>query len=121
MKKLLSQVTKVIYALNKNAYQFKSEDNCEDSLEYHDIGGHEVIVGDDNERQSWNVQLNDIKGAGDGKIPHDVLTEFLVGVLGPQSKVHTGARKVNNWEPSKNVLIVHFDDSIEFTQYYSKR
>jgi hypothetical protein len=114
MKKLLSQVTKVIKSFNKDGFTFKSEDNCEDSLEYFDVEGHEVIVGDDNNRESWNVSLNDIKGTGS-------LEDVLVKVLGTPSQIHDGDRRVFNWEPSKNVLIVWFEDSIEFTQYYSKR
>jgi hypothetical protein len=114
MKKLLTQVTKVIKSLNKNGFTFKSEDNCEDHLEYLDVEGHEVIVGDDTNRESWNVSLNSIKGEGD-------LTELLVKVLGKPSKIHTGDRKVYNWEPTKNVIIVFFEDSIEFSQDYEKR
>ena len=120
MKKLLSQVTKVVKSLNKNGFTFKSEDNCEDNLEYEEVDGHEIIVGDDNERQSWNVSLNDVKGTTS-------LEEVLIKTLGQPSKIHgnpptyEGERRVLNWEPSKNVLIVFFNDSIEFSQYYDKR
>ena len=116
MKKLLSSVTKVIKSLNKNGFTFKSEDNCEDNLDYIDVEGHEVIVGDDNERESWNVNLETIKGGSD-------LVKVLTGVLGDPTKTHDrgDGTKVLNWDPSKNVIIVQFNDKIEFVQYYSKR
>jgi hypothetical protein len=112
MNKVIKQVTKVIKSLDKKGVSFVSEDNCEDSLDYLDIEGHEVIVGDDSERETWNVTLN--------KVSVNV-EDILVEVLGPPTRVFPGQYRVLNWEPTKNVLIVYSDNSIEFTQYYSKR
>lgn len=113
-KKLISQVTKVVESLNENGFTFLSEDNCEDELDYIDVEGKEIIVGDDNNRETWNVTLNKVKGPTD-------LRELLISVLGKPDRIQDDERKVLNWEPDSSILIVYFDDSIEFCQYYTKQ
>lgn len=114
MKKLLEQVTKVIKALDEKKFTFLSEDNCEDNLDYLEVEGHEVIVGDGTNRQTWNVALNNIAGKSD-------LPKLLIETLGEPIQIIGGKRMVHNWEPTKNVLVVYSGDSIEFTQYYTKK
>jgi len=114
MKKLISAVTKIVKALNAKGFSFVSEDNCEDHFDYLTIEDRDIIVGDDGERQSWNVYLNEIKGTGD-------LTEVILETLGePSGTVFVGGRNVCNWRKTKNLCIVFADDSVEIEQDYQK-
>ena len=120
--KVESSLKKVIKVLNKKGFNFECEDNCEDHLDYLEIEGHEVIIGDDTNREQWCCELSKIVDRDGKTVTHDDMTKILVEVFGPQSKIHNHPGSiVNNWEPMKNLLIVHRDDSVEFFQYYTKR
>lgn len=120
--KVESSLKKVIKFFNKKGFNFECEDNMEDHLDYQNIEGHDVIIGDDTNREQWCCELSKIVDKDGKSLTHVDLTNVLIEVFGLQSKIHNHPSSVvNNWEPKKNLLIVHRDDSIEFFQYYTKR
>lgn len=119
MNKLLKSLTKVIKFLEKKGVKFTlqtEDDMCADGVEYHDVGEHEICIEDDMCKQTWATEV---------KVPdmsHEDLSKLLVEVLGPQTKIHKMTDgEVDNWEPSKNHIVVHRGDSIDFIQYYTKK
>lgn len=117
MKKLLDSVKKIVKSLDTAGVTFVTEDNHNGSLEYIDVSGHEIIVEDDSERDSWGVSMKIEKKEGVN------LQDLLIETLGEPSRVHqrTGDKKVLNWEPKKNLLIVSVGDNIDIIQYYTRR
>ena len=124
MKKLLTQVTKIIKALNKNALNFSSEDKFDgdNSFVTHDIAGHSIIINDDNDKQCI-VNLDHISVNDSTYVTHEALTTILCTVLGPQTKIaHSSLYSINIWTPPcKNIFIRHYEHSIEIVQTYTKR
>lgn len=117
MKKITSQVTKVITSLISNGFTFEQGDTCPDEYSYMEVPGvpDDIMVGDDHRREQWSVLLENVKGP-------TPLSHLLVGVLGSPSHttIRSGGIQVLNWEPSKNLLIVSDETSVEFYQDYTK-
>ena len=118
-KKLIQKVTKVLKSFNKAKFTFVSGD-CDDcgGLQYDNIEGHEIVIGDDNHREQWSVVLNDVKGPSGDKVNGKDFIDVLTKCLGqPTDEPRKGCF---NWEIGKNLLVVACDDSIEFYQDYVK-
>lgn len=111
MKQLLKMVSDLISKFDDRGFTFTSEDECEDHLSYLEVLNHDIIVGDDTNRETWNVHLNNVKGPSD-------LRDLLVEVFGQPSE--TLSNGVTNWKPTPVLWIQHSGDSVEFTQYYTK-
>jgi hypothetical protein len=114
MKNILVTVGRVITGLVTSGLTFESSDDFENDFSPtpEDIEGHEVFVGDDGERDQWEVVLR--VTPKEGINIHDVVSS----VLGPPTKVHPHG--VTNYEPL-NVLVVVGDDwEVMFYQDYEK-
>jgi len=116
MKKLLKTVGLVIKGLVEAGVEFTSSDDFENDFSPipHDVEGHEVSVGDDGERDQWEVILR--VTPKEGVDVHQVVSK----VLGPPVRTFDNpGRKITNYEPKK-VLVVVGDDEIQFFQDYKK-
>jgi hypothetical protein len=114
MDKIIKVVTQVVKSFVKEGIEFESTDSGNsDSYEYIDVEGHDITVGDDNNREQWEVSLENIKSEESN------LIKILTNSLGEPTK-NIYDNKVYNWKTGK-VTVVYSKDSIEFYQDYDKK
>lgn len=107
----------VIKALVARGLTFDSSDDFENDFSPYPetIEDHEVFIGDDGERDQWEVTLR--VTPKDGVDLHEV----VVSVLGPPTRdiARGDGIRITNFEPEK-VLVVVGDGEVMFYQDYKK-
>lgn len=117
MRNILDTVGLVITGLVTSGLTFESSDDFENDFSpcEVDVQGHPISVGDDSERDEWEVVLRVTKKEGID------IHEVVSSVLGTPTRnhLHEGYR-VTNFEPPKVLVVVGDDWEIMFYQSYEK-
>lgn len=130
MDKITKLSTKVVRALIKSGMDFASTDSCPDQYFYEEIDGREITIGEDNNRNQWEVMLEDV--TRDGKpVSFQELSDVLTPIFGvathpthylpPDYKLSEPDMNVNNWKIGKKVLVVQRGNALEIYQDFVKQ
>lgn len=111
MKNISDISERIVKFFNNHVECLTDEEHCPDSLQY---VGDIVVVGDDNNREQWVVELKVKDGT------HQTVTTGLTTLFGEPEKVSRGnGTTVNNWKKD-HVHIIQVDDQMTLLEDYEK-
>ena len=120
--KLTNQVTKVLKKFNEEWFTLSSTDSCPTHLFYKTIEGYDITIGDDDERQEYEVMLENIKDKDGNVVSDDRLLQVLSGLFGEPRVIKDNKGKVwfHTFQPTKKVKVHCHNGTLEFYRSYNK-